>query len=805
MTLSWLKSCVPDLNVSAREFADTMTMAGIKVTGYEQIDRNLEKIVVGQILSCERHPDAENLTVCQVDTGRETIPCITSASNLSVGDKVPVALEGGKVDMLHDEPEPPGDGGVRVHCQLIRGRESRGILCTVEELGFTREAVTAPPEYAVYVFDEDAEVGADAVELLGLSDVLFTFRPVSARKDCFHVLGMAREVAAIFGKKFVTPEIRVETNGEDVSDYLSLRVEDGILCPRCCARVVKDVKLGPSPRWMQRRLISCGIRPVNRLVDITNYVMEEYGQPVLAFDLDRLAGHTLVFKRAEDGETFRTLDGQLREVDSQTLMICDGEGPIGIAGIMGGDSAKVSGSGRSIALVSSCFDSAYIRRLSKKLNLTTEISRRFSVGLDANYAEEGLERACQLFEELDGGIVTGGMIDECFTVVGSRQIEFRPDWINHCLGTQIPEEEMEAYLQRLGFERDAETGDMIPPLGRPDVETEAELAGEIARLYGYDRIPMTIPRVETTRGTVPKKMQIESMARNLAEFYGYSQIMTYSFDDPAVFDRLRLPADSPWRRAVPIENPLSEETSIMRTTSAGKMLSTLALNSARKHRQVRLYELANIYIPRDLARSELPEERMQFTLGTYGNDDFFTVKGLLEEFLRRCGLMKTVVCDPSPERPFLHPGRQATLLYDGCVIGYLGEVHPLVQTGYGIQDRAILAVLDMPEIVERADFTRRFAGLNRYARVSRDLSLVMPEEMPASAAEETLLAAAGPCLEKRELTDIYRGEPIPAGCKSLTYRLRFQAEDHNITGGEVQEILSGMVRALKKKGICLRS
>ncbi len=790
--------------MTPQEFADVMTMSGTKVSAWERIDRNLEQIVVGKIRWMMKHPDAENLTIVTVDIGTDRpIQCITAADNIKQGDRVPVALVGGKVDRLHDSEES-GSDGVRIQRETIRGMVSEGVLCSVKELGFIRETTDDSPAYEIFVFDEEAEVGADAVKILGLSDVLFTIEPPSARKDCFRVLGLAREVAAVFGLPFRDPAVRFAENEEKIEDYLTVKVRDGVLCPRYCARVIKNVQLGPSPRWMQRMLVSCGIRPVNNLVDITNFVMEEYGQPLLAFDLDSLNGHTLILEHGEDGNKFRTLDGQLRNVGSQTLMLCDSQMPIGIAGIMGGARTKVSESGRNIVLEAACFDGAYIRRMSSQLELTTEISKRFARGLDANYAEDGLNRACQLIEELGCGEIVGGMIDECSTVVGSRRISFTPDWINHLLGTRIPREEMLELLSRLGCEYDPVNNDIITPIGRQDLESEAELAGEISRLYGYDKIPVTIPRVETTRGSLPLKMKIEQIAGNLAEFYGYSQIMTYSFDDPVVFDRLRLPEESPLRDAIRIQNPLSEELSIMRTTSIGHMLSTLGLNAERKHRHFSAYEIANIYIPRDLSRSELPEERTQFTLGAYGRDDFFAMKGIAEEFLRRTGLRDTPVYDPASEKPFLHPGRQANIVYDGQIIGFLGEVHPLVAEDYGILQRVTIAVLDLPEIVSRASFEPHFTGLNRHTRISRDINLLVQEKTPAGNVRRWILDQAGDLLERLELADVYQGEQIGKGLKSMTWHLRFQASDHDITEEEAARSIERILRGLTNHKVVLR-
>ena len=804
ITYSWIKQYVPDLDVTPQEFARRMTMSGTKVSSFVRMDRNLEQIVIGRVKAVNRHPDAENLFVITVDIGAEAaIQCITAAGNLKIGNKVAVALVGGKVERLHDSPQP-NPAGVRIRRETIRGLISEGILCSVEELGFTRELTDDSPDYGIFIFDEDAEVGADAVKALDLSDVIFTIEPPMARKDCFRVLGIAREVAAVFGLSFREPDVRFEENGEKIEDYLSVRVKDGVACTRYCARVVKNLKLGPSPRWMQRLLISSGIRPVNNLVDITNYVMEEYGQPILAFDLESLVGHQLVLEHAEDGHKFRTLDGQLRNVSAETLMLCDGQMPIGIAGIMGGASIKVSESGRNIVLEAACFDGAYIRRMSKQLGLSTEISRRFARGLDANYAEDGLKRACQLIEELGCGEVVGGMIDECSTVVGSRRIAFSPERINRTLGTDISAEEMLEILGRLGCRYDEVNHDIITPIGRQDIEGEAELAGEISRLYGYDRIPVTIPRVETTRGSLPLKMKIEAIAGNLAEFYGYSQIMTYSFDDPATFDRLRLPEDSPLRRSIRLQNPLSPEKSILRTTAVGHMLSTLALNVQRKHRRVSLYELANVYISVNPHTVELPDERMQFIAGAYGRGDFFSLKGIAEEFFRRVGMKEPVHYDPSAGIPFLHPGRQAAMVYQGEAVGFLGEVHPLVSESYGIPERVTLVVIDMPKIVERADFTQKFSGLNRHERISRDLDLLVLEAVPAGDVEMWIRTVAGDALERLELADVYRGPQVPEGFKSMTWHLRFQAEGYDITDEEVNRILGRFRRDPEERGIVMR-
>ena len=815
ITYSWIRSYVPELNVSAEEFADRMTMAGTKVTGFDRTDSNLKNIVVGQIVKRERHPYAPELYVYQVNTGSRQIQVVSKAAYLNPGDKVPVALEGGRIVKLNGSMIIRPDG-INVQKGSIRGVESEGILCSVDELGFSREEATDEVTNGVYVFPADTAVGADAVEELGLSDVIFTFEPASARKDCYRVLGIAREAAAVFGKKFVEPSVEVKANGEDITDYLKVKVHDGVICQRYCARVVKNVQLGPSPHWMQQRLISCGIRPVNQLVDITNYVMEEYGQPILAFDLDSLAGHEIHLEHSEDGNKFRTLDGQWRNVGAKTLMLCDAQQPFGIAGIMGGERTKVEENGHTIVLEAACFDGAYIRRATKRLNLTTEISRRFARGLDANYAEEGLNRACQLMEELGCGEVVGGMIDECSTVVGTRRIEFHPDWINHHLGTSIPREEMLGYLYSLGFQYDEESGDLITPPGRQDIMEEAEVAGEVVRLYGYDNVPITIPRVETTRGQLPLRNQLEDTARRFAEFNGYSQIMTNPMEDPAVFDRLRIPDRDPLRNVVRIQNPLDEEHSIMRTQSVHGMLEVLGTNAANRHRHVRLYELSNVYLPRNLERNELPEERMQLTFGTYNGDDFFALKGLLQGFLHQVGMPVLRKMDGiglhtylefknEQARNYLHPGRQAEIYYGTKKIGFIGEVHPKVSESYGIADRVYLAVLDMQSILLLRKQENHYHELNRYAKVVRDLSVLTQEHVTAASIEANISRVAGEQLENLEMAcPVYRGSGLPAGTKSVTYHLRFQAADHDITGPEVQQAMERIRRYLEDIGISVK-
>ena len=648
--LSWIKAYVPELEVTAKEYTDAMTLSGTKVEGYECLDKNLEKIVVGQIKKIERHPDADKLIICQVDIGDREIQIVTGASNVKENDKVPVVLDGGKVAGGHDG-EPLPEEGIKIKKGKLRGVESEGMMCSIEELGSSREMYKDAPESGIYILKPDAKVGTDAVELLGLHDVVFEYEITSNRVDCYSVLGIAREAAVTFHKEFVSPVIKMTGNEERVEDYISVEVVDKDLCPRYCARVVKNIKIEPSPEWMQRRLAACGIRPINNIVDITNYVMEEYGQPMHAFDLDTVSGKKIIVKRAANGETFQTLDGQIRNLDENILMICDAEKPVGIAGIMGGENSKITDDVKSMLFEAACFDGTNIRLSAKRLGLRTDASGKFEKGLDPNNAEDAINRACQLIEELGAGEVVGGMIDVYHTKKEEKRIPFCPDKINKLLGTQIKEEEMLEIFKKLELKYEEHTKEIIIPSFRQDLECGADIAEEVARFFGYDNIPTTLPTGEATTGKLSYKLRIEQTARNIAEFCGFSEGMTYSFESPKVFDKLLLPKDSPLRSTVVISNPLGEDFSIMRTTTLNGMLTSLSSNYNRRNKAVRLYELGNIYIPKALPLTEIPDERMQFTLGMYGDGDFFSMKGVIEEFLEKTGLSEKIRYEVKTEKP----------------------------------------------------------------------------------------------------------------------------------------------------------
>lgn len=801
-SLSWIKMYVPGLDVTAQEYADAMTMSGTKVEGFQRLDEDLDRIVVGQIEKIEKHPDADKLIVCQVDVGTEAIQIVTGAPNVKEGDKVPIVLPGGRVAGSHDGKRTPG--GIPIKAGKLRGIESNGMMCSIEELGSSREMYPEAPEYGIYVFQEDVPVGANAVEALGLDDVIFEYEITSNRADCYSVIGIAREAAATFGKEFKPPLVGRPGNREDAADYIRVSVEDEKLCPRYCARVVKNVKIGPSPKWMQRCLASNGIRPINNLVDITNYVMEEYGQPMHAYDLDAIEGRQIVVRRARDGEAFVTLDGQERVMDKDVLMICDGKKPVGIAGIMGGANSMITDQVKTVLFEAACFDGANIRKSAKRIGLRTDASGIFEKGLDPNNAQEAIDRACQLMEELGAGEVVGGMVDVYNDKRVPARVKFEPEKINALLGTALPPEEMLSYLSRVELKYDQGSGEIVAPTFRQDISCGADLAEEVARFYGYDRIGSTLPMGEATTGFLPFKLRIEQVARDIAEYCGFSQGMCYSFESPKVFDKLLLPVDSPARKAIQILNPLGEDFSIMRTLSVNGMLTSLATNYNRRNKQASLYELGNVYLPKELPLRELPDERMLFTLGMYQKGDFYTMKGVIEEFFTKVGMREKPVYEPSAY-PYLHPGRQAEVKYQGRELAFLGEVHPAVADSYGIGARAYLAVVDIPAVLEFANFSYKYKGIAKYPAVSRDISMVVPKKVSAGQIEAVFVQRGGKLLEDYKLFDIYEGKQIKQGFKSMAYSVTLRAKDRTLEEKDVTAAMKKILHGLEGLGIELRS
>ena len=806
-SLKWIKDLVPGIeDLTPQEYLDAMTLSGSKGEYYVELDKNLENIVIGQILKIEKHPDADKLVICQVNVGQEEpVQIVTGAPNVFEGAVVPVVLAGGKVAGGHDGSTPPEEG-IKIKKGKLRGVPSNGMMCSIEELGSSRDMYPDAPENGIYIFKnrDDIKPGDDAIKALGLDDAVIEYEITSNRVDCFSILGIAREAAVTFGKPFCPPVVEPTGNDEDVNDFISVEVNDTELCPRYTARVVKNIKVGPSPEWMQRRLAAQGIRPINNIVDITNYVMEEYGQPMHAYDLSTIAGQKIIVRRAEDNEKFVTLDGHERTLDSSMLMICDAEKPVGIAGIMGGENSMITDDVDAILFEAACFDGTNIRLSGKKLGMRTDAQSKFEKGLDPNNASAAIDRACQLIEVLGCGEVVGGMVDVYGKVKEPHEIPFQPERINRLLGTDLSAEQMLDYFKSLELEYDADRNVMIIPTFRQDLLGTADLAEEVARFYGYSNIPSTLPSGESTSGKVSFKHRVEDVAKETAEFCGFSEGMTFSFESPKVFDKLRLDADDPLRQAITIANPQGEDYSIMKTTPLNGMLVSLARNFNRRNKDVKLYEMAKIYLPKSLPLTEYADERVQFTLGFYGEGDFFTMKGVVEEFLERAGMHDIVDYDPNAGKDFLHPGRQANIIYQGKVIGYMGEVHPEVCENYDMKTRAYIAVLDMPVITEMATFDRHFKGIAKHPAVNRDISMVVKKDILVGQIEKVIREKGGHHLESYHLFDIYEGSQIKPGYKSVAYSITFRANDRTLEEKDITAAMDKIIAGLEALGIELR-
>ena len=807
--LSWIKAYVPELQCTEQEYMDAMTMSGTKVEGYEKFDKNLDKIIVGKIEKIEKHPDADKLVVCQVaiDEKGTTTQIVTGASNVKEGQKVPVVLDGGRVAGGHDGKI--AEGGIKIKKGKLRGVESNGMMCSIGELGSSTEFYPDAAEDGIYILSDnpeykDAPVGSDAIALLGLRDANFEYEVTSNRVDCFGVLGIAREAAATFRKPFVPPVVKEVGNQEKTEDYISVDIQNPELCSRYVARVVKNIKLAPSPEWMQRRLAASGIRPINNIVDITNYVMEEYAQPMHAYDLDTIADHKIVVKTAKKGDVFQTLDGQDRELDDTILTICDGEKAVGLAGIMGGENSKITDDVKTMLFEAACFDGTNLRLSGKKLGLRTDAQAKFEKGLDPNNTMEAMNRACQLIEELGAGEVVGGCVDVYPVKKEPVTVGYDVDKINALLGIKATEEEMCQYWSMVDLVPDKVTKTVFVPTWRQDILRLADLAEEVARFYGYDKIPTTLPKGEATQGGVSYETTIQNILRTVVEQFGFSEGMTYSFESPKVFDKLLIPADGKLRQAIEISNPLGVDYSMMRTSPLNGMLSSLSTNYNHRNKDVRLYEVANVYLPKALPLTELPDERMQLCLGMYGEGDFFDMKGCVEEMIDKLGIRQVVTYVPADDRPYLHPGRHADVVINDEIVGYLGEIHPEVADNYNLGAKTYVAVMDVELLAKYADFDVKYEGVAKFPAVTRDISLVMKKTVLAGQVEEVIRDNGGKLLEDYHLFDIYEGENVAADEKSLAYSIRFRAKDRTLEDKDVTTVMDKILKKLESLGVSLR-
>ena len=783
----WLNEDFVDLSqVSDKEFVETLTVFGQKVETYERMDAEVKNVVVGKVLSMVRHPNSDHMWICQVDVGKEeSVQIVTGAQNVSEGDLVPVAL--------HNSWLP---GGVHITKGKLRGELSNGMLCSFAELGLTQNDF--PNAYADGIWilnNENCQVGQDINQVIGSDDTVVDFEITNNRPDCYSIIGLAREAAAAFGKPMRHHEPVVHgSEAGSIYDYLDVEVPATQLCNRYSSRMVANVKIGPSPKWLRQRLRANGVRPINNIVDITNYVMLEYGQPMHAFDYRYVSSGKIVVREAEEGETLTTLDGNVRNLKAGMLVIADESRAIGLAGIMGGENSEIMDDTTMVVFESANFNGTSIRQTALALGMRTEASGKFEKNLDPMMTIPAVQRACELVELLQCGDVLEGTIDVINYVPEAKKLPLECDKINRLLGTDISKEEMVRYLNLLEIPVEGDT--ILVPSFRPDLNLMADIAEEVGRSYGYNQIPTTSFKNATQGGYTPE-MRLENKAGVLCRGMGYSEIITYSFVSPAVFDQIRLPADSPLRKALRIQNPLGEDTSIMRTIALPSMMEILSRNNAYHNKSVKLYELAKIYLP--VEGQVLPDEPKMLVLGTYGaNETFFTLKGEVEAVFAGLRLKKAsyTACSTNPS---YHPGRCAVLTIDGEEVGVMGQVHPLVAQNYGIDTDVYCAELNFTKLFQYQLPDATYTPLPKYPTVSRDLALVCGENVTVAQVEDVITAAAGKLLRDVKLFDIYRGVGIPDGKKSMAFSLELRADDRTLTDTDSEGVISKVLQALKEK------
>ena len=789
LSMKWLNEYVDMSAISPQEYSDAMTMSGSKVEGYEQEGEGIKNVVVGKVLSIAPHPDADKLVVCQIDVGEKQLQIVTGAKNLKEGDIVPVALDNSEVF-----------GGKKIKKGKLRGVESNGMLCSLGELGLTVHDFPYAIEDGIFVLEEECELGQDIHEAIGLNDTCVEFEITPNRPDCLSVIGLARETAATFGRELKLHTPVVKGSEGDVNQMVSAEIIDTDLCSRYMARAVKNVKIAPSPRWMRERLRASGVRPINNIVDITNYVMLEYGQPMHAFDARFLKGNQIRVRRAKSGETITTLDGVERTLNDSMLVIADAEKPVAVAGVMGGEYSGIMDDTNTILFESACFDGASVRVTARALGMRTDASSRYEKGLDPENCAGALERACELVELLGAGEVIGGVIDCNRVQKPQTVVRLEPEWINRFLGTDISRERMVEILLSVGFE--VKGDDIFVPSYRGDVEHKADIAEEIARFYGYNNITTTEPR-GCAQGIVTEEQLFERTAVNTLLAQGYYQILSYSFISPKYYDKICLPADSPLRKSVIISNPLGEDTSVMRTTALPSMLENLARNYNNRAPEAALFELATEYIPQ--GDDVLPLERKKLLAGAFGQGrDYYTLKGAVEALLSSLCIADWEF-EVKADHPSYHPGRTALLTAGGEPLGIVGEIHPKVLENYGIDVKVCVADLDLCSLMRHAAPERSYKPMPRFPAVTRDLALVCDKALPVIRLQKAIQRGGGKLLEEVSLFDVYEGEHVAPGKKSVAYSLTLRAPDRTLTDEECAAALKKVMRELEKEGAVLRS
>lgn len=795
LSMKWLSDYVT-LDTTVKEFCAAMTMSGSKVEVATEEGSEIKNVVVGKLLSVVPHENSDHLVVCQVDVGQEQpIQIVTGAPNVKAGDIVPVALCGAELP-----------NGVKIKKGKLRGVESNGMLCSLGELGLTVHDFPYAIADGIFLIQEDCQIGQDIHEAIGLNDTSVEFEITSNRPDCLSVTGLAREAAATYHVPLNLKKPTFQGIDGNIQDELQVEIQNKEKCPRYAAGIVKNVKIAPSPRWMRERLRASGVRPINNLVDITNYVMLEYGQPMHAFDLRYVKDGKIVVRNAAEGETITTLDGVTRTLSPEMLVIADAEKPIAVAGVMGGEYSGIMEDTNTVVFESAYFEPVQVRRTAKKLGMRTDASARYEKGLDPEGCLRTLERAFELVELLGAGEPVRTHIDLNYNEKQRNRIPFDPEWINKFLGTDISREEMCDTMKMLEIEVDGDT--CISPSFRIDLERPADLAEEVARIYGYNNIPSTVIKGVANASLTPKQ-KFRRTLENATVAVGCYGILTYSFISPKYFDKIALPADSSLRKTVVISNPLGEDTSVMRTTTLPSMLETLSLNYKNRNAAVALYEIGKEYLP--TAPDKLPEEPDRLTIGMYGDDaDFFTLKGMVETILETAGLHDCTYKACGTDAPFdeicaLHPGRSAVIYAGETPIGYLGEVHPTVQKNYDIGTRTYVAKLLIDEMQPLAQTEITYQPLPKFPAITRDLSLVCADKVPVGDLQAAMKNAVGNILEQITLFDVYKGEQIAAGMKSVSFSIRMRSHEGTLTDEQADAAMKRVLKALKEHGATLRA
>ena len=786
LSRKWLNEFVDCSAWADHDFSEAMTLSGSKVETFTDLHKNIQNVVAGRIVEMVRHTNSDHMWVCQVDVGGDApLQIVTGAQNQKVGDMVPVALDG---SLLPD--------GKEIHAGMLRGELSNGMMCSLKELGLTLHDYPYAIEDGLWVMQEDGvKPGDDIAAVIGMDDHVVEFEITPNRPDCLSVIGLAREAAVTFDKPLKLHTPVVPGSGEDIHDHVSIRIDDPALCPRYTARMVRNVKIAPSPAWMRERLRNSGVRPINNIVDITNYVMLEYGQPMHAFDFSCIGGKQIIVRTAREGETIQTLDGNARKLTPNMLCICDEEKPVAVAGVMGGANSEIVGDTAMVVFEGANFNGTSIRRTAAALGMRTEASGKFEKNIDPLLTLSAVDRACELVELLGAGEVMDGVIDVLNDIPEPRTIELEPDRINALLGTDISEADMVEYLRRLEIPVE---GRMIRvPSWRPDLVGMADIAEEVGRLFGYNNIPTTTFRGAATEGGYTEAMKLENRAGSLCRSLGYSEILTYSFVSPSIFDQIRLPEDSSLRNAMRIQNPLGEDASIMRTVALPSMLAILARNNAYHNDAVKLYELAKVYLPKP--GQILPDEPKHLVLGTYGeHEDFFKMKGEIEAFLRGMNVPEARYTAEKHD-PTFHPGRCARVSVGGVDLGCFGQIHPLVARSYGIDGEIFAAELNFTALLSLQLPEKTYTPLPKYPAVTRDIAVVCDEAVTVAALSDCIRTAGGKLLRSVELFDIYRGKGIASGSKSAAFRLTLRADDRTLTDADSDGVVSAVLAALEKE------